>query len=73
MPSLSIPPKPATDANYISDDDDGALPDLDGTYSDSDDDNEAEHTVLHLRARRSKRVIQQLERMKKTAYTALPP
>ena len=60
--SPSTPPKPATNANYVPDDDADALSDLDGNYSDSDDDDEVEDTAIHPRARRSKRVMQQCDK-----------
>ena len=60
--SSSTPSKPATNANYVSDDDnDDALPDLDGNYSDSDDkDDEVKDAAINPRARRSKNVMQQI-------------
>ena len=45
----------------VSDNHDDALPDLDANYTDSDDeDNEMEDDAIHPRARRSKRVMQQM-------------
>ena len=65
------PPKPATNANYISDDDDNALPDPDDTSSDSDDDDKTEHSTREPREARAS--YNSCERMYGKAYTTLPP
>ena len=53
---------PDSDDNYISADDDDALPDLDADFRSKSDDKEAnmEDATIHPRARRSKRVMQQM-------------
>ena len=58
----ATPSTPDTDANYISDDDDDALPDLDADYRSESDDEEddMEDATIHPRARRSKRIMQQM-------------
>ena len=54
---------PGTDANYVSDDDNDALPDLDTNYiseSDDEEDNIVDTTIRH-RARRNNRIVQQMQ------------